>query len=153
MRKLTAAAALASLLAAPALAAPPSYLGAWRITSAVTAPWADPAHPPDAHERARLIGKTVTLSSRAIAGPQPFACQSPHYAMKSYSADMLFEGQFGEMQSAHPKVRPLALARQLGFKGSAFETLETGCDIDWHFVDPNTAEIGLDDWVFTLKKP
>jgi hypothetical protein len=27
-----------------------------------------------------------------------------------------------------------------------------GCDIDWHFVDQTTAEVGLDDYVYTLKK-
>lgn len=32
------------------------------------------------------------------------------------------------------------------------KTLETGCEIDWHFVDPRTAEIALDNDVYTLRK-
>lgn len=153
MRKLVPLTALAALLAAPALAATLSYLGAWKITAAVAAPWAEAGHPPDAHERARLVGRTVTLSRGAIAGPQPFACRGPHYALKTYSADMLFEGQFGEMHDADPKADPPALAHRLGFTGDAIQTLETGCEIDWHFEDAHTAMVGLNDWVFTLKKP
>jgi hypothetical protein len=66
---------------------------------------------------------------------------------------MLFEGQFGEMHDADPRADPLALAHRLGFRGASFRTLETGCEIDWHFTGPHTAMIGLNDWVFTLKKP
>jgi hypothetical protein len=32
------------------------------------------------------------------------------------------------------------------------KTLETGCEIDFHFVDAATVEIGLNDYVYTLKK-
>jgi hypothetical protein len=27
-----------------------------------------------------------------------------------------------------------------------------GCDIDWHSIDQSTAEVGLDDYVYTMKK-
>jgi hypothetical protein len=40
----------------------------------------------------------------------------------------------------------------LGFAGKSIKTLETGCEIDFHFVDDATAEIGLNDHVYTLKK-
>lgn len=148
---LLAGASLAA--AASAAAADRSYLGAWTIKSAVAAPWADPAHPPDAAERASLTGKTVRLSPRAISGPDPFSCHGPHYAIKSYTPDMLFQGELGELQDAHPKTSAASLAASLGFTGKTIRTLETGCEIDWHFVDPHTVEIGLDDWVFTLKGP
>jgi hypothetical protein len=36
--------------------------------------------------------------------------------------------------------------------GRGIRTLETGCEIDFHFVDAATAEIGLNDRVYTLKK-
>jgi hypothetical protein len=32
------------------------------------------------------------------------------------------------------------------------KTLETGCEIDFHFVDAATGEIGLSNYVYTLKK-
>ncbi len=51
-----------------------------------------------------------------------------------------------------PWADPHKLAASLGFAGSSFKTLETGCESDWHFIDPSTAETGLDDYVYTLKK-
>ena len=39
-----------------------------------------------------------------------------------------------------------------GFSGGGIKTLETGCEIDFHFVDATTAKIGLNDAVYTLKK-
>ena len=36
--------------------------------------------------------------------------------------------------------------------GPRIKTLETGCEIDFHFVDATTAKIGLNDYVYTLKK-
>jgi len=30
--------------------------------------------------------------------------------------------------------------------------LQTGCESDWHFVDQTTLEVGLDDYICTLKK-
>jgi hypothetical protein len=38
------------------------------------------------------------------------------------------------------------------FAGHSIKTLETGCAIEFHFVDATTAEIGLNDTVYTLKK-
>lgn len=136
----------------PAVAADPFYVGSWTLTSAVVAPWADPHRKPDDAERARLIGKTVVLKTREISGPRPFACAKPQYKVTDYGPDMLFQGAFDEMQRADKKVDPKALAASLGFAGARIRTLETGCEIDVHFVDDATAEIGLNDYVYTLKK-
>jgi hypothetical protein len=151
-----AALALASLLAVvtamPAQAADAFYLGTWTLSDAVVAPWADPKHKPDAAEKTRLIGKTIVLGTRQIAGPSPLACASAHYKVSDFSADMIFQGAFGEMQSRSKSVDPGKLAASLGFTGASIKTLETGCEIDFHFVDATTAEIGLNDFVYTLKK-
>lgn len=136
----------------PAVAADAFYVGSWTLTTAVVAPWADPHRKPDDAERARLMGKTVVLKSREITGPRPFACAKPQYKVTDYGPDMLFQGAFDEMQRAGSKVDPKALAASLGFAGSRIRTLETGCEIDIHFVDDATAEIGLNDYVYTLKK-
>ena len=45
-----------------------------------------------------------------------------------------------------------ALAAALGFGDARIKTLETGCEIDFHFVDDTTAEVGLNNYVYTLKK-
>ena len=56
------------------------------------------------------------------------------------------------MRSKNKSVDPNKLAASLGFSGNKIRTLETGCEIDFHFVDAATAEIGLNDYVYTLRK-
>ncbi|MCP3384747.1 hypothetical protein NLM31_30680 [Bradyrhizobium sp. CCGUVB4N] len=144
---------LASIaMAGPAVAADPFYIGSWTLTTAVVAPWADPHRKPDDAERTRLMGKTVVLKAREISGPRPFACAKLQYKVTDYGPEMLFQGAFDEMQRADKKVDPKALAVSLGFTAAHIRTLETGCEIDVHFVDDTTAEIGLNDYVYTLKK-
>jgi hypothetical protein len=135
---------------APSHAANQFYLGDWKIDSAVEAPWARPKISPS--EKNRLMGKTVTLKAKEIAGPQPLACKGATYKVTDYSADMLFQGAFEDMHDTNKAVDPQKLAESLGFSGKTFQTLETGCEIDWHFVDPTTAKVGLNDFVYTLKK-
>ena len=142
-------------VAAPASAAGPWYIGGWKITAAVPAPWVEPGHPPDAREKAALLGKTVWLRPGEIGGARDFTCKDPHYQLTDFTADMLFEGAFGEMHDTNAEQEPAKLARSVGFVGKSWKTLETGCEIDWHFPNPKdltTAKIGLNDWVYTLRK-
>ena len=143
---------LCALSASAAHAADLGYLGAWTITGAVIAPWADSARKPDVAERRRLMGRTVVFRARGISGPQPLNCPGAHYQIIDYTADMVFQGAFGEMHSRDKRVDPGRLAASLGFKGPQIRSLETGCEIDFHFVDPSTAEFGLNDYVYTLKR-
>ena len=135
-----------------ATAADPLYLGNWKISGAVAAPWADPKQKPDSAEPARLLGKIIVFRPREIAGLPPFACKAPHYKQSDFAADMIFQGAFAEMQSNDKSADPNKLAASLGFTAKSIKTLQTGCDIDFHFVDTATAEIGLNDAVYTLKK-
>jgi hypothetical protein len=141
-----------AVMAAPADAAEPAYLGAWKFAGAVVAPWADPGQEPDGKDAARLRGKTITFKSKEITGPPPFPCKGPHYAIVDSSPEGLFEGAFDEMREKDKSVDPAKLAASLGFTGTSYRTLKTGCDIDFHFVDATTMEIGLNDYVYTLKK-
>jgi hypothetical protein len=145
-------AALGMAVASPAYAEEPFYLGVWKISSAVVAPWADPQQQPDASEVKSLIGKVIMIKPRTIAGPGVFGCKAPHYKVSDFSADMLFQGELGEIHDADKSKDPLTLAHALGFRGDSFKTLETGCEIDWHFVDQANAEIGLNNSVYSLKK-
>jgi hypothetical protein len=152
LRLLMALGLLAAMIG-PAHAADPFYFGEWKFTSAVVAPWAAPAaRKPNKTERDSLLGKTVSIRPKEITGPRNFVCQRPKYSLKEYPASDLFEGAFGEMRERDPAIDPGKLAARLGFKGNAFTTLETGCEFDWHFVDQTTVKIGLNDWVYTLKK-
>ncbi|HLH17409.1 MAG TPA: polysaccharide deacetylase family protein [Bryobacteraceae bacterium] len=131
------------------------YLGKWKIVSATVAPWADAkVRKPDANEMRLLFGQTVAIEAAAIRGPRALACSNPRYAVKEYPADMLFQGAFGEMHARDHRVDPANLAAQVGFRGSRWKTLETGCEveIDYHFIGPATAAFGLNDYVYTLKK-
>ncbi len=145
-------ATLSIAMGSPARAAEPFYLGSWKLESAIVAPWTDPHEEPDVAEKNALIGKMVTLAPTAISGPKVFACKGPLYKLSDFTADMLFQGAFEEMRDSNKSVDPAKLAASLGFAGTSFKTLETGCEIDWHFVNQMTVEVGLDDYIYTLKK-
>jgi hypothetical protein len=152
LRNLAALVALSAAMFARAHADDAFYLGSWRFDSAVVAPWADPHKKPDPSEKNALMGKSVIIAPTAISGPKVFACKGPHYKLSDFTADLLFQGAFGEMHDNDKSADPQKIAASLGFAGSSFKTLETGCEIDWHFVDPSTADIGLNDYVYTLKR-
>jgi hypothetical protein len=126
------------LIATLAVAADPFYLGTWKIDSAVQAPWADAQHKDDATEMKSLVGKTIVIKAGEIAGPRQVACKGPHYQVKDYPADMLFQGAFEEMHTRDKSADPAKLAAKLGFKGKSWKTVETGCgnELDFHFIDP-----------------
>ena len=147
--------AAVAMIAAPLAAAgasQPFYLGTWKLTRAVKAPWADPAYPLDPSEPSRLLGKTLAFKAKAIDGPQPFTCRGPHYKLERFTADLIFQGAFGEMQLKDKRVDPARIAASLGFPATNIRTLETGCEFDFHFIDAATAETGLNDYVYTLTK-
>lgn len=145
---------LSAILAAAShtRAAEPHYLGAWTIESARLAPWADPIHPLAPHEPAQLKGKIITFTAKAISGPRDFTCKNPHYEMSDFTPDLLFQGAFEEMRSKDHRTDPAKVAVSLGFKGAAIRTLQTGCEFDFHFVDDATAEVGLNDYVYTMRR-
>jgi len=132
--------------------AEPPYRGTWKVATAAVAPWAVPQRAPDATERARLIGQTIAVKPTAITGPSPFACRGPHYRFRDFTPAMLFQGAFEEMQMKNKSVDPDRLAGALGFIGPSIKTLETGCDFDFYFVDASTAQVNLNDTIYTLKK-
>ena len=146
---------LAPWLVPRASAAEPIYLGTWKITTATVAPWqVERPYGSDLAEMKTLVGKTVVIQPKAIIGPRQVACKGPNYQVKSYPADMLFQGAFGEMHQRDKSADPAKIAAKLGFRGSSWKTLETGCgnELHYHFLDPTTANFGLNNYVYTLKK-
>ena len=142
-------------LVSSAAAAEPFYIGTWKIASAVVAPWqVERPYGDDTAEMKSLVGKTVVIQAKAIVGPHAVACKGPTYAVKDYPADYLFQGAFGEMQRRDASADPAKIAAKLGFHGSSWKTLETGCgnELDYHFIDPATATFGLNNYVYFLKK-
>ena len=146
---------LCGVLLPTASGAEPFYIGTWKITSATVAPWRDgPPYESDLVEMKTLVNKMVTIHPGAIAGPRPVACNGPHYRVKDSPADMLFQGEFGEMYRRDHSADPAKIAAKLGFQGSSWKTLETGCgnELDYHFLDPGMAAFGLNNFVYMLKK-
>jgi len=136
-------------------AADPFYLGTWKIASAVVAPWqVERPYGDDTAEMKSLVGKTVVIGAKAITGPRQVMCRGPKYQIKDYPAGMLFQGAFDEMHRRDPAADPGEIAAKLGFRGSSWKTLETGCgnELDYHFLDPATAAFGLNNYVYLLKK-
>ena len=142
------------MVASTTLAGDAFYLGTWKIASAVVAPWADSESRPDTSEMKSLVGKTIVIKAHQIVGPRQAACTGPKYDVKDYPADMLFQGAFGEMHERDHSVDPAKMAAKVGFQGSSWKTLETGCgnELDYHFRDKDTAEFGLNNYVYILKR-
>ncbi len=147
------AAVVLALGALAAHAADP-WIGSWKITEAKVAPWAGKSRARSDVDLKELMGKTVMFRPREIAGPPMLTCKGPHYRLSDFSADMLFQGAFGEMHEKDERVDPAKVAASLGFQGDSWKVVETGCDtgIDWHFIDATTLAIGLNDYVYVLKK-
>ena len=121
------------------------FLGTWRITGSVAAPWNEPVAAQDTREARRLAGRRLTFTSRAILGPRPLGCSRPSYKIKEYAADMLFQGTLTDAKRQ---------AAVLGFTLLPVRTLETGCEglIDFHFVDARTAKFALSNRIFTIRR-
>jgi len=150
-----ATAFLAFALAASGLyAAGAFYIGTWKIDSAIVAPWWTERAKPDPAEMKALVGKTFAITAKAISGPRQLACKDPHYQVKNYPADMLFQGMFGEMHERDKSIDPAKPAAQAGFRGTSWKTLETGCanEMEFHFIDDSTAAFGLNNYIYRLKK-
>lgn len=137
----------------PVAAAEVSYLGNWTIDKAVVAPWADPAAKPSETEMKSLMGKTVTFKKDRIVGPGILACSGPTYELSVGGPEMLFQGALTQKQDGSEQ-DPAKPAEALGFHGANIKTLQTGCEneLDYHFVDDDTVEFGLNDYVYTLKR-
>jgi len=131
------------------------YAGKWQITEAVKAPWAKSDAELDAAEMKDLVGKTITLKADAVEGPGSFPCKGPKYEVMEGGPDMLFQGMFGQMHDENAANDPQQLAEQVGFAGTHYRTVITGCEyeVDFSFgADNDTAKFALNNAVYTLKR-
>ncbi len=135
----------AALFVTSASAQTKPTVGDFAITSSQLAPWADPKSRLAGDEPKKLQGQTVAFQPKAVAAPAPLGCKGPRYKFVAYEPEGLFQGTLKE---------PKKQAAALGFAGDKIWTLETGCEIDFHFVDPDRAMFGLNDMVYTItRKP
>jgi hypothetical protein len=137
------AAALFSSLAAHADPFKLAYLGDWTIVSRQMAPWALPDDTPVASDIKALMGKTVTFAPKSIRAPQPLGCNDVKYKVDTYTSDLLFEGGL---------TNPDRQAAALGFHDKAIPTLIPGCEIEFHFLDADTALFALNNSIYRLQR-
>jgi hypothetical protein len=159
MQSLLRAGGLAAILCAASLSGAAAaedafYYGQWKITKAEVAPWAA-AGSADVDEMMSLVGQTITLKSDAVEGPGSFPCKGPQYEVMQGGPDMLFQGMFGQMHDENAAADPQKLAEQVGFAGTQYRTVITGCEyaVDFSFgADNDTAKFALNNAVYTLKR-
>jgi hypothetical protein len=144
LRRLLMYGAVALMAGTSASAAEPSaFLGAWLISTSQPAPWVMPGQQLGQSDIYGLVGKRVVFAPNRIDAPAPLACAGPHYETKTVPPDGLFQGNLPDA------------AKQAGALGypSQIMTLETGCaDIEYHFVDANTAMFALDNRLYRMER-
>jgi len=94
------------------------------------------------------------IGAGGITGPRQAACGKPKYKVVSSPPEGLFQGMFDEMHRRDKSIDPQKIAASAGFHGSRWKTLETGCgnELDYHFIDDNTAAFGLNNYIYLLKR-
>jgi hypothetical protein len=150
---LVTATLFAVVAAAPLLAwAQDSFTGVWRIEKSEPAPWATTPDMLDAKEIKRLTGAIVEFKTNAITGPAPIACRGPHYEIKQYQADMLFQGALAEY--GDPATTPDKLADKIGFGKRPVASLVTGCasELEFHAIDGDHAMFALNNSLFRMTR-
>ena len=145
-----ALAGIAALLSAGHATAQEAFSGSWKIEKSEPAPWAKAPDMLDAKEIERLVGAPVEFESNAITGPQPLACKGPHYAIKQYGADMLFQGALAEY--GDPSTTPDKMAEKVGFAKRPVTSLETGCEIDFHATDADHLVFALNNSLYRMTR-
>ena len=142
--------AVAALAGATSAHAQDRFAGSWKIEHSEPAPWVQTPDMTEAKEIKRLTGTVVEFKSDRIAGPEPLACKAPHYEIKQYQADMLFQGALAEM--GDPATNPDKLADKIGFGKRPIPSLVTGCasEIEFHALDGDHLVFALNNSLYRM---
>jgi hypothetical protein len=129
-----------------------AFSGSWKIEKSEPAPWAKTADVLDAREIKRLAGATVEFKANSITGPRPLACKGPHYEIKQYQADEVFQGALAEY--GDPSTTPDNTADRIGFPKRPIASLVTGCasEIEFHAIDADHAVFALNNSVYRMTR-
>jgi len=129
-----------------------SFTGSWKIGKSEPAPWVKTADMLDAKEIKRLVGAPVEFKVGAISGPAPLACKGPHYEIKQYQADEVFQGALAEY--GDPSTTPDKMADKIGFGKRPIASLVTGCasGIEFHAIDADHAVFALNNSIYRMAR-
>lgn len=128
-----------------ALVPPADLLGTWRISTAITAPWAiaDSA----SLNRSAYLGRDVQLRSTALVGPGLLSCASPRYEATRMPPEGLFQGNLPTPAAG--------AARALGFGAGPVRGVSITCAsgiFEAHLVDASHLLMALDNVIWTLDR-
>ncbi len=142
----------ALLCAAPqaARAAEISIVGRWEIVEAAAAPWIEEGKRAALNAAGKALLKLViTFSPKDVSSRHKlFTCSRVEYEATELGADAIFSGNL-------PEPNPTAAAQRLGFPRGDIPGVDVRCPnavFGFHFRDPATAMIALDDVIYTLKR-
>lgn len=127
------------------------FRGGWTVIDAQPAPWIK-----ETAERSRIRADPkmshaqISFLPNRIDGPQPVACRDPHYQVVQAPLVDLFEGGLDDPDRG--MTDPQGVAATLGFRGPTSTTLQSGCELEFHMVDENTALFALNNIIYTLRR-
>ena len=127
---------------------PTPFMGRWRQSAVVVAPWAKPTDSKEPNPEFAEVD-TVFMPTSA-SGPGIVTCEKATWAVKSLPVEGLFEGNLPD---------PWEDAKKLGVTAAISTVLHQGCasstgDLELQFVkvDDDTLLLGLDNMIYTLKR-
>lgn len=141
-----------ALVASAVATAQERYAGTWRIEKSEPAPWARGSYVIDAKEVRELTGTTVVFKRDHIVGPRQVACTGPHYEIKQYPAEDLFQGELSEMKDA--ATTPDKMADTIGFGKRPIPSIVTGCatELEFHAIDDDHLVFALNNSLFRMTR-
>jgi len=126
------------------------FLGHWRQSSVVIAPWWNGSKSDKPEADPEFADKDTVLTATSSYGPGITMCAEAIYSSTSLPLDGLFEGNLKN---------PAADAAKLGIKGTEIPTVLQGCksstgdlELLFHLTDPDTLMLALDNMIYTLKR-
>lgn len=131
---------------------PAVFMGKWKVSEGVTAPWWDKkGDTPDAY----LKNETIEFTPTSTMGPGITQCAEAIYDVKTTPVEALFEGGLQK----EPTDDPWKAAEALGFTAKMVPVLNQGCksstgDLELQFAQKNedTLMLGLDNVLYTLTR-
>ena len=131
-----------SVFPAHSLRAQGPFIGNWSIAEWKVAPWVTKADRANIKPNTAVLNRTVTISTKGVAGPKVLACANAKYEIVTSRFNELFEGALRQ---------PGTDGAALGFKAPV-QTLRPNCDFDFHMRDNNAVMFALDNVLYTMKR-
>jgi hypothetical protein len=123
--------------------------GTWEIVDAAAAPWTMQNERPALTARGKKLVKLhITFAANAVSAKHGvFNCKKARYESASYPADAVFQAALPEPQ--------IKFAKDLGLPPGEVPSVDVNCStglFSYHFLNKDTALLGYDNVIYTLKR-